>query len=211
MTGAKNHKELIVWQVADELRKEVYGLTGRSGRSCAISSSRISCAMPSAEFHPTSPRDSGGSSSTDNARFITYALNGHGRNAGSTRRRRQARTLGERGTHERESSASVGLTKGLRNYQSYLLSEEGTNAGGYSYEAYPRPRDARTRRTSTNPTNPTNLLSSRLARFGGRIPHIRDPERGTRERMYPDRLRGALMAAHARVVAERLDGLECLV
>jgi len=27
MTGAKNHKELIVWQVADELRMKVYQLT----------------------------------------------------------------------------------------------------------------------------------------------------------------------------------------
>ena len=75
MTGAKNHKELIVWQVADELRIEVYQLTAQSPASrdfkfCDQLRDAVS-GIPSNIAEGFRRK-----TSTDCARFIVYALTG---------------------------------------------------------------------------------------------------------------------------------------
>lgn len=148
MTGAKNHKELVVWQVADELRMEVYQLTGRRGVSRdfkfrdqlrdAVSG------IPSNIAEGFRRR-----SSIDYARFITYAFT----DMDETEER-----LGggvKRGHWAKEELATANrllhrLTKGLTNFQAYLLSEEGIERWRMLYEARHR------RRARPNPRNPSN-------------------------------------------------------
>ena len=175
MTGAKNHRELIVWQVADELRMEVYQLTARSPASrdfkfCDQLRDAVS-GIPSNIAEGFRRK-----SSTDYARFITYAFSGmdetEERLADGVKRGHWAKdelTMANRLLRR--------LTKGLRNFQAYLLSEEGIERWRILYEARHQRRDRRNPPNPSNPPNPPNLLSSRLARLRRRIPHIRDAER----------------------------------
>lgn len=151
MTGAKNHRELIVWQVADELRMEVYQLTARPPASrdfkfCDQLRDAVS-GIPSNIAEGFRRK-----SSTDYARFITYAFSGmdetEERLADGVKRGHWAKdelTMANRLLRR--------LTKGLRNFQAYLLSEEGIERWRILYEARHQRRD---RRNPSNTSNPPN-------------------------------------------------------
>jgi len=148
MTGAKNHKELIVWQVADELRMKVYQLTAgppasRDFKFCDQLRDAVG-GIPSNIAEGFRRK-----SSIDCARFITYAFTGM-----DETEERLADGV-KRGHWTKEELAVTNrllrrLTKGLTNFQAYLLSEEGIERWRVLYEIR---LHRRARRIRPNPPN----------------------------------------------------------
>lgn len=169
---AKKYQELIVWQLADELRQEVYRLTA-SGSIARDFKSRSQLRDAVGAIAPNIAEGFRQGSSTDNARFVTYALTS------------------------------------LDEAQDRL--DDGVERGHWVEANLTAARRLARRVSLPRAPNPPTLLPPRLARLRRRIPRVRDPERRSGERMHPDRLRRSLMPAHARVVAERFDGLERLL
>lgn len=141
---AKKYQELIVWQLADELRQEVYRLTA-SGSIVRDFKSRSQLRDAAGAIPPNIAEGFRRGSSTDNARFVTYALTsldemqdrlddgverGHWVEGGLTAARRLVRRL----------------TPALGNYLAYLLTEQARERSREVYLSRAR-RRRRTRRT----------------------------------------------------------------
>jgi four helix bundle protein len=138
---AKKYQELIVWQLADELRQEVYGLTA-SGTIVRDFKSRSQLRDAAGAIAPNIAEGFRRGSSTDNARFVTYALT-------SLDETQDRLDDGIERRHWVEADLTAArrlvrrLTPALGNYLSYLLTEQ---ARERSREVY-LSRASRMRRT----------------------------------------------------------------
>ena len=145
-TASHTKFRTLPWQVADELRIKVYQLTGRTPASRDFKF----CDQLRDAIDGVPANIAQGfrrKSSIDCARFVTYALTGM-----DETEERLADGV-KRGHWTTEDLAITNrllrrLTKGLTNYQAYLLSEEGIKRWRMLYEARHK------RRIRRSPPNP---------------------------------------------------------